>query len=157
MHWYIARHYLGSSRGGLLSLITWIALGGVTVGVTALVVVIAVMTGMQEDLRAKILESTAHVIVLEQSASLRLHDYAAVIDSVMAVPGVIGAAPFGLSDISLLKRGPSGNYPQPATMYGIDLDPENLPATEMERQIVDGVLNMKPPASGLPPLLLGSI
>ena len=47
LHWYIARHYLGSSRGGLLSLITWIDLGGVTVGVTALVVVIAVMTGMQ--------------------------------------------------------------------------------------------------------------
>lgn len=157
LHWYIARHYLGSSRGGLLSLITWIALGGVTVGVTALVVVIAVMTGMQEDLRAKILESTAHVIVLEQSASLHLHDYEKVIDSVMSVPGVIGAAPFGLSDISVLKQSQSGNYPQPATLWGIDLDPENLPATEMERQIVEGVLDLEPPESGLPPLLLGSI
>ncbi|MGE0161008.1 MAG: FtsX-like permease family protein [Gemmatimonadales bacterium] len=157
LHWYIARHYLGSSRGGLLSLITWIALGGVTVGVTALVVVIAVMTGMQEDLRAKILESTAHVIVLEQSASLRLNDYESVLDSVLAVPGVVGAAPFALSDISVLKRGASGNYPQPATMYGIDVGLDHMPATEMERQIVEGVLDLEPPASGLPPLLLGSI
>jgi lipoprotein-releasing system permease protein len=157
LHWYIARHYLGSSRGGLLSLITWIALGGVTVGVTALVVVIAVMTGMQEDLRAKILESTAHIYVLEQSASLRLHDYANVADSILAVPGVVAAAPFALSDISVLKRGFGGNYPQPATMYGIAIDTIRAPATDMDRQIIEGVHNLKPPASGLPPLLLGSI
>jgi lipoprotein-releasing system permease protein len=157
LHWYIARHYLGSSRGGLLSLITWIALGGVTVGVTALVVVIAVMTGMQEDLRAKILESTAHVDILEQSTSLRLHDYQSVVDSVLAVPGIVAAAPFALSDISVLKRGLGGNYPQPATMYGVAIDTDRAPATDMERQIIEGVHNLEPPASGLPPLLLGSI
>jgi len=62
LYWFIARHYLGAGRGrGLLSLITWIALGGVTVGVTALVIVIAVMTGMQEDLQGKILESRGPV------------------------------------------------------------------------------------------------
>ena len=51
LEWYIARHYLSSASGGrLLSFITWIALGGVTVGVSALVIVIGVMSGMQEDL-----------------------------------------------------------------------------------------------------------
>ena len=56
LDWYIARRYLAArKRGRLLSLITWIALGGVTVGVTALIVVIGVMTGMQQDLREKIL------------------------------------------------------------------------------------------------------
>jgi lipoprotein-releasing system permease protein len=157
LHWYIARHYLGSSRGGLLSLITWIALGGVTVGVTALIVVIAVMTGMQEDLRSKILESTPHVIVQEMSTSLRLHDWERVVDSVLAVDGIVGAAPFALSDISVLKRGPMGNYPQSATMYGIDIDTTRPPPTEMERRIVEGALNLKPPPSGLPPLLMGSL
>lgn len=157
LHWYIARHYLGSSRGGLLSLITWIALGGVTVGVTALIVVIAVMTGMQNDLRAKILESSPHVIVLEQSASLRLHDWQTVVDSVLAVDGIVGAAPFALSDISVLKRGPSGNYPQSATLYGIHIDTTRLAPTEMEQQIMEGALDLAPPASGLPPLLMGSL
>ena len=67
LDWYIARRYLASrKRGRLLSLITWIALGGVTVGGTALIIVIGVMTGMQRDLREKILGSTPHVLVLEQ-------------------------------------------------------------------------------------------
>ena len=76
LHWFIARHYLRAGRGrGFLSLITWIALGGVIVGVTALVVVIGVMSGMQEDLQAKILESTPHIIVLESGTTLRLHEW----------------------------------------------------------------------------------
>jgi lipoprotein-releasing system permease protein len=157
LHWYIARHYLGSSRGGLLSLITWIALGGVTVGVTALIVVIAVMTGMQNDLRAKILESSPHVIVLEQSTSLSLHDWDTVVDSILAVDGVTGAAPFALSDISVMRQGPSGNYSQSATLYGVHIDTTRIAPTEMERQIVEGMLNLEPPASGLPPLLMGSL
>ena len=153
LHWYIARHYLGSSRGGLLSLITWIALGGVTVGVMALIVVIAVMTGMQNDLRAKILESSPHVIVLEQSQDLRLYDWEDVVDSILAVDGITGAAPFALSDVSVLR----GNYAQSGTIYGVLIDTTGLAPTDMEEQIVQGALNLEPPASGLPPLLMGSL
>ena len=68
--WEIARRYLAPRRGGaFLSFITWISLGGVTVGVTALIVVIAVMTGAQEDFQEKILEANPHIIVLEYSGS----------------------------------------------------------------------------------------
>ncbi len=52
LNWFIARHYLRAGRGsGLLSLITWIALGGVTLGVAALITVTSVMGGMQGELR----------------------------------------------------------------------------------------------------------
>jgi len=153
LHWYIARHYLGSSRGGLLSLITWIALGGVTVGVMALIVVIAVMTGMQNDLRAKILESSPHIHVLEQSQDLRLYDWEDVVDSILAVDGITAAAPFALSDVSVLR----GNYAQSGTLYGVLIDTTGLAPTDMEEQIVQGALNLETPASGLPPLLMGSL
>ena len=64
LEWYVARRYLSAKGGGrLFSFITWIALGGVTVGVSALVIVIGVMSGMQEDLMGKILESSPHVLV----------------------------------------------------------------------------------------------
>ena len=156
LHWYIARHYLGSTqKRGFLSLITWIALGGVTVGVTALIVVIAVMTGMQEDLRDKILESTPHVIVLEQSASLRLGDWREVVDSVLAVEGIVGAAPFVLSQVSVVRRSVSGQYSQPANLYGVSIDTTLAAPTDMERQIIEGALNLDTPESGLPPLLMG--
>lgn len=66
LDWFIARHYLRAGRGRvLLSLITWIAVGGVTLGVGALITVTSVISGMQGELRSKILESTPHLYVLE--------------------------------------------------------------------------------------------
>ncbi|GMV07794.1 MAG: hypothetical protein AMXMBFR53_40690 [Gemmatimonadota bacterium] len=156
LHWFIARHYLGSStRRGLLSLITWIALGGVTVGVTALIVVIAVMTGMQEDLQGKILESSPHVLVLEQGSSLRMSNWEAVVDTALATDGVVGAAPFVLTSVSLTRGVGSAAYAQPATLYGVSVDTARAAATDMERNILQGVLDMERPASGLSPILLG--
>ncbi|MDZ7779747.1 MAG: ABC transporter permease [Gemmatimonadota bacterium] len=157
LHWYIAGHYLRSGRGrGLLSLITWIALGGVTVGVTALVVVIAVMTGMQEDLRDKILESSPHVIVLQQGTTLRLDDWSTQIDTILTHPDVIGAAPFALSQVSVVRRTESGSYSQPALLYGVSIDTARVAPTEMERRIMEGALDLEPTDSELPPLLMGS-
>jgi lipoprotein-releasing system permease protein len=123
----------------------------------ALIVVIAVMTGMQEDLRNKILESTPHVYVQEYSQSLRLHDWERVIDSMLTVDGIVGAAPFALSQVSVIRVTDSGRYPQSGNIYGIDIDTTRTPPTDMERMIVEGALDLEPPESGLAPLLLGSI
>jgi lipoprotein-releasing system permease protein len=156
LHWFIARHYLGAGRGrGLLSLITWIALGGVTVGVTALVIVIAVMTGMQEDLQSKILESTAHVVVLEAGTSLRLQDYPTVLAEIRATEHVTGAAPFVQSEVSIIRSGAGAGYPQSADLFGIAFDTVGVPATEMVGKIMEGVYNLEPPESGMSPLLMG--
>ena len=156
LNWFIARHYLRAGRGrGLLSLITWIALGGVTLGVAALITVTSVMGGMQGELRGKILESNPHLYVLEYSASLRLQNYEDVVDSILAVDGVVGAAPFALSSVSVMMNG--GEYPQAAYLFGIDVDTTRLAPTAMERRIVDGSLDLAPTGSGLPPLLMGTV
>ena len=156
LNWFIARHYLRAGRGrGLLSLITWIALGGVTLGVAALITVISVMSGMQEELRSKILESTPHLYVLEYNTSLQVKDYEMVIDTILSMDGVEGAAPFAMSNVSLVLEG--GEYSQPAYLFGVDIDTLAVAATEMERQIVEGVLDLRLPDSGLPPLLMGSV
>ncbi len=158
LQWFIARHYLRSGRArGLLSLITWIALGGVILGVTALVVVTAVMSGMQQDLRDKILESTPHVIVLQHGSTLRLQDWEGVVDRILDQEGVVGAAPFALSQVSLVRRDESGSYPQAANLYGVSIDTTRGAPTEMEQRIIEGALDLKPTESGRPPLLMGSI
>jgi lipoprotein-releasing system permease protein len=156
LNWFIARHYLRAGRGrGLLSLITWIALGGFTLGVAALITVLSVMSGMQGELRGKILESTPHLYVLEYNSSLRLVDYERVLDSIMGMEGVEAAAPFAMSNVTLVME--NGNYGQSAYLFGVDIDATRVPATDMERSIIEGTLDLEPTGSGLPPLLLGSV
>ena len=61
---FIGLRYLKAKRKQtFVSLITLISIAGVTVGVTALIVVLAVMNGFKEDLREKILGVTSHVVV----------------------------------------------------------------------------------------------
>jgi lipoprotein-releasing system permease protein len=153
LEWYIARRYLGSrKRGQFLSLITWIALGGVILGVMALIVVIAVMTGAQEDLRQKILDSTPHVLILERGTALRMESWREVRDQVVEVGGVVATAPFILTQVAIYRQ----DYAQPANLYGVSLELDDIPITVMESEIREGVLNLEPPESGLPPLILGS-
>ena len=153
LEWYIARHYLSSASGGrLLSFITWIALGGVTVGVSALVIVIGVMSGMQEDLMGKILESSPHVLVQKQGRSLRMDDWQEVTAAVREVEGVTGVAPLVLTSVAVSRAG----YTQPADLYGVSLGSEGPPVTEMEARIQEGIHDLGPTASGLPPVVLGS-
>ena len=153
LEWYVARRYLASRRKGrLFSFITWIALGGVTVGVSALVVVIAVMSGMQEDLKAKILESSPHIRVLQAGTSLRMDDWETHAEQLRMVEGVEAVAPWILTSVTALR----GQYSQAADLYGVVLDPQGPSVTEMEAQIQEGVHNLGPTPSGLPPVVMGS-
>src|SRR5947199_8266404 len=93
----VAMRYLRSRRSSrLLSLITVIAVGGVTIGVMALVIVLGVMNGMQNDLREKILVVNPHLRVLTYGEGLRLDDWAEVLRKVRGTDGVVAAAPFGM-------------------------------------------------------------
>ena len=150
---YVARRYLASSSGGMLfSLITWIALGGVTVGVAALIVVIGVMSGMQRDLLDKILDSSPHVLVLQDGSALRMDNWERVTGDIKTVDGVVGVSPFVSSQVSVLR----GAYSQPADMYGVAPSMEGDPVTEMEARIRDGIHDLGPTESGLPAVLMGS-
>jgi lipoprotein-releasing system permease protein len=94
----VAMRYLRSRRSSrLLSLITVIAVGGVTVGVMALVFVLGVMNGLQNDLREKILVVNPHLRVLTYGEGLRLDDWTQALAKVRSTPGVVAAAPFVLT------------------------------------------------------------
>jgi len=72
----IAWRYLRSRRGSkLLSLISIIAIGGVLVGVSALIVIIGVMNGLQHDLREKILVGSPDIRVLTYGEDLKINDW----------------------------------------------------------------------------------
>jgi lipoprotein-releasing system permease protein len=90
---FVALRYLRARRQkGFISLSTFISTAGVAVGVMALIVVIGVMTGFDQDLKKKILSVNAHIIVLRHGASVT--NYANLAAQVETVPGVVSAAPF---------------------------------------------------------------
>jgi lipoprotein-releasing system permease protein len=94
----IAWRYLRSRRGSrLLSFISVIAIGGVVVGVSALIVVMGVMTGLQRDLRDKILVGSPDIRVLTYGEDMKMTDWRAALDRVKATQGVVAAAPFVLT------------------------------------------------------------
>ena len=95
----IAWRYLRSRRGSkLLSLISIIAMGGVLVGVSALIVIIGVMNGLQHDLREKILVGSPDIRVLTYGEDLKIDDWPTVLEKVRKLPGVVSAAPFVLTE-----------------------------------------------------------
>jgi len=87
---FLALRYLKPKRT-FLSLITVISILGVTLGIMVLILVISVMTGFEQELRRKVLGFDAHLIAGGETI---VYDWAERSQSICAVPGVTGAAPF---------------------------------------------------------------
>src|SRR5262245_35643383 len=77
-----------------MSFISVIAIGGVVVGVSALIVVIGIMNGLQHDLREKLLIGSPDIRVLGSGAGMRMGDWPTVLRTVAAHRGVVAAAPY---------------------------------------------------------------
>jgi len=78
----------------LLSFISVIAVSGVAVGVSALIVIMGVMNGLQTDLREKILVGSPDVRVLTYGESLKMERWREVMPRLDSIEGVVATAPF---------------------------------------------------------------
>ena len=114
----IAWRYMRSRRGSrLLSFISVIAIAGVIVGVGALIVIMAVMNGLQRDLRDKILVGSPDVRVVTWSRDMTMPEWRTTLDSIRNIPDVVAAAPVVLTK-ALITR--TDGTPEPAQVVGID-------------------------------------
>src|SRR5437762_10667093 len=137
----IAMRCLRSRRASrLLSLITVIAVGGVAVGVMALVVVLGVMNGLQADLRDKILVANPHLRVLTYGEGLRLDDWRKVLGEVRRASGADPAAPVVLTQ-GLISAG--HDYAEGVVVYGVDPDTGRRAVTSFARHFTRGDLTFK--------------
>src|SRR5687768_18605415 len=84
------RYLLARRKQAFISLISLISTLGVAVGVMALVIALALMTGLQGELRDRILGSMAHVYIWKTGG---IADYKAEIDKIRQMEGVVGAGP----------------------------------------------------------------
>ena len=131
---FVGLRYLRSKgRRGALSLLTLIAMAGMALGVMALIVVIGVMSGAEEELRGKILGTTAHILVLD-TAGQGIPDPDGVVKMIRQQPEVRTAAPFVLQQVMLAHE-------QAATgvvLRGIDAE---VGQAELQRRLKQGSLD----------------
>lgn len=127
---FIGRRYLrAKQKQAFISLITILSIAGVAVGVMALIVVIAVMTGFEADLKSRILGGQPQVMLRRHGGAFK--DYRQVLEEVAETEGVEAATPFIISQVMLrAKHGASG-----AVLRGID--PESAGRVMKTLQNVD--------------------
>ena len=91
---FISRRYMRAKRKQVfVSIITFISIFGIFLGVAALIVVLAVMNGFEEDLRSKILGIRSHIeITADMSGTMK--NYPALREKIDQTPGVVASTPF---------------------------------------------------------------
>lgn len=149
---YVALRYLLARRKqAFISLISVISTLGVTVGVMALVIALALMTGLQGELRDRIVGSAAHVYVWKVGEG-GVADYPKEAAALREVPGVVGAAPAMLGK-ALISSSRAEAF---ITVKGIDPALERE-VTDIDRAIERGDLDAigAPGASGLDGIAIG--
>jgi lipoprotein-releasing system permease protein len=87
---FLALRYLKPKRT-FLSIITLISVIGVMLGVTVLILVISVMTGFDRELRQKVIDFDAHILVTSEDV---FHDWRTLKAKIDQTPGVVATAPY---------------------------------------------------------------
>jgi len=91
---FISRRYMRAKRKQVfVSIITFISISGIFLGVAALIIVLAVMNGFEEDLRTKILGIRSHIEVTTNMGG-SMKNYPAVREEIDKTPGVVASTPF---------------------------------------------------------------
>src|SRR5687767_7951515 len=143
------RYLLARRKQAFISLISLISTLGVAVGVMALVIALALMTGLQGELRDRILGSTAHVYVWKTGG---IEDYRAEVAKLQAVDGVVGAGP-AIMGKALISTDLADSF---ISLKGVDPTLEGN-VTDIRRAMQRGSISALIPASeeDLPGILIG--
>jgi lipoprotein-releasing system permease protein len=132
----------GSGRNSFISFIAFVSMAGIALGVAALIVVLSVMNGFQEELRNRILSVAAHI---EVRGLPTLKDDVAVAKAALANPHVKAAAPYVLGQAMLS----AGDVNRGALVRGIDPAREDTVA-DIGRHMRAGALTaLKPGEFGI--------
>lgn len=151
--WFVARRYLTAKRKqAFISLISGVSILGVAVGVAALIIALALMTGLQHEMRDRIVSSAAHLYIYKGSED-SFSTFEADAEVVKAMPGVTGVAP-ALIGKGLLQA--SSSAQDFVTLKGIDVKREpsvTSIAESMKSGSLDALLNRT--SEQLPGMILG--
>ncbi len=128
------RYLRAKRRTRTISLNTFISITGITLGVAALIGTLGIMTGFKEDMQAKILGTTSHVVV-QPRGKQTMAGYAEVMRQVEEVPGVVAATPYVYQQVLLTSK----TSVRGVVLRGID--PQKEPeVTEITKNVKSGTV-----------------
>ena len=144
------KYLLAKRKQTFISIITVISVSGVAIGVMALIIVLAVMSGFEREVKDRILGATAHIHVTSLEGSVQ--DPFSLARRIDAMDGVVAASPYLFSQVMIS----SGTASTGAILRGVDI-PTIGKVTRLPRDIRKGKLEdlAKKTASGLPGIILG--
>lgn len=123
--WFIAKRYLTAKRKqAFISVITSISVLGVTIGVMALIIAIALITGFHQDVQDKILGATAHIMISDMSGE-GIDNYSEVMARIKGVGGVVETTPVAYDQA--LIQGPYKTAGGILRGINFDLEQKNAP------------------------------
>jgi len=140
--WVASRYLKSKPQSTFVTLLSGISIGGVALGVTALVTVLAVMNGFENEIQTRIAGTDAHVVILGAAAA-GVRDAPSLVTRLKRDPDVLGVAPFTYVKAMAFRKG----YTEGLVVKGVDL--------AVERQVTTIGHNMSPPLDSIPSVTMG--
>ncbi|MBD3425725.1 MAG: FtsX-like permease family protein [Candidatus Omnitrophica bacterium] len=94
------KYFLSRRKERMISLIGWISVVGVALGVASLIIVMSVMNGFDREVQKKIIGTYSHIVIMKEGGIYPSGDLTA---RIMAVPGVVSVSPF-MTGQAVLRR-----------------------------------------------------
>lgn len=142
------RYFKAKKRHRGISINTLISIGGVALGVMALLIVLSVMGGFQEDLQRKILGVNAHIVVSNYGGVIK--DYSAIGGKINSIDGVEHSSPFIFGQVML----GSGERAHGVIVRGIEPSLEKK-TTEIAKYLKEGSIEDLKRHSDVPGIIIG--
>jgi lipoprotein-releasing system permease protein len=135
--WVAARYLRRRRQSGFITLLTGISVGGVALGVTALLTVLAVMNGFESEIQTRIAGTDAHVVLLSETTG-GIRGWNALLGRLRGEAGVLGVAPFTYTKAMVFHEGVTEGL----VVKGVDL--------AAERGVTTIGAHMVPPLAVIP-------
>jgi lipoprotein-releasing system permease protein len=155
---FIAARYLKAKRRqAVVGVVTAISVAGVTAGVAALIIALAITNGMRRDLQDRLVDSSAHVQLLRVKAD-GVREWRPLLERLRTLQHVTAAAP-ELDEQVMVAHGARAGF---ALIEGVVPQQEQKVSTVLQNATPEAVRALEPPASNsapphstMPPIILG--
>jgi len=136
---FIAKKYFTKrKKTGFISIITWFAIVGLTIGISSLIITLSILNGFEKEVREKIIGFQSHVR-LSTFHNESFGNYDSIMEQVKLIPGVAGISPYIEREAMIRFK----DLDEGIVLRGISQDLVGT-VLDINRKIIEGNLSLKP-------------